>query len=87
MFHVKPYVDAAELLAIASRNRGAGESLLETVRRLLIFGALEDAAWVQRDAAETLHITPRMLNYYVTGEGQAIPPNYPPEWARIKRAV
>lgn len=42
---------------------------LEALHRLIVMRALEDAEWVQSNAAVILNISPRSMNYWVSKYG------------------
>ena len=46
---------------------------LEEIERQAIFEALKMCNWIQKDAADLLHISPRVINYKVKTLGIEMP--------------
>jgi transcriptional regulator with GAF, ATPase, and Fis domain len=51
---------------------------LEEIERQALAEALRMCNWVQKDAAELLHISPRVINYKIKTLGIVMPRSRPP---------
>jgi len=55
---------------------------LEQIERRALIEALQMSNWIQKDAAELLSISPRIMNYKINKLEISFPPGRRPRWER-----